>query len=147
MYLMAYNAIAPPLITAFKPDVIVLQAGADALAGDPLANLRLTNNVYVDVINSLLSFKKPILATGGGGYNVQNTVRAWALAWSVLCGAHAEPDKNPAVGGVMLGSTEWQGGLQDRALAVSQAQCETILPAIQKIIETIKATVFPIHGL
>jgi acetoin utilization protein AcuC len=107
----------------------------------------LTNNVYVEIINSLLSFNKPILATGGGGYNVQNTVRAWALAWSVLCGEDMEQGQNPAVGGVMLGSTEWQGGLRDRRLVVSKTQRETVLPAVERTIELIKATVFPIHGL
>ncbi len=146
-YMKAFNSIAPPLITAFNPDVTVLQLGADALAGDPLANLYLTNNVYVDVIDSLLSFRKPILATGGGGYNVDNTVRAWALAWAVLSGADVSQDKNPAVSGVMLGSTEWQGGLRDRRLVISQAQQEMIIPAVEKTIETIKSTIFPIHGL
>jgi len=146
-YMKAFNSIAPPLITAFNPDVTVLQLGADALAGDPLANLYLTNNVYVDVIDSLLSFREPILATGGGGYNVDNTVRAWALAWAVLSGADVSQDKNPAVSGVMLGSTEWQGGLRDRRLVISQAQQEVIIPAVEKTIETIKSTIFPIHGL
>jgi len=146
-YMKAFNSIAPPLITAFNPDVTVLQLGTDALAGDPLANLYLTNNVYVDVIDSLLSFREPILATGGGGYNVDNTVRAWALAWAVLSGADVSQDKNPAVSGVMLGSTEWQGGLRDRRLVISQAQQEVIIPAVEKTIETIKSTIFPIHGL
>lgn len=146
-YMMAYNAITPPLIAAFNPDCIVFELGADALAGDPLANLYLTNNVYVEIINSILSFNKPILATGGGGYNVQNTVRAWALAWSVLCGEDVEQGQNPAVGGIMLGSTEWQGGLRDRALVISQTQRETVIPAVERTIETIKATVFPIHEL
>jgi len=146
-YMKAFNSIAPPLITVFNPDVIVLQLGADALAGDPLANLYLTNNVYVETINSLLSFRKPVLATGGGGYNVDNTVRAWALAWAVLSGADVSQDKNPAVSGVMLGSTEWQGGLRDRRLVISKAQQEMIIPAVEKTIETIKATIFPIHGL
>jgi acetoin utilization protein AcuC len=146
-YMKVFQAIALPLIGAYKPEVIVLQLGADALAGDPLANLYLTNNVYAEVINSLLSFNKSILATGGGGYNIDNTVRAWALAWTVLCGADAEHDKNPAVGGVMLGSTEWQGGLRDRKLAVSQTQRDTIIPVVERTIEKIKSMVFPIHGL
>lgn len=146
-YMKAFNSIAPPLITAFNPDVIVLQLGADALAGDPLANLNLTNNIYVETINFLLGLKKPILATGGGGYNIDNTVRAWALAWAVLSGADVSQDKNPAVSGVMLGSTEWQGGLRDRRLVISQAPQEMIIPAVEKTIETIKATIFPIHEL
>lgn len=146
-YMRAFEEIALPLIGVFNGDVFVVQLGADALAGDPLAHLHLSNNVYADIINHLLRFNKPILATGGGGYNVDNTVRAWALDWAVLCGADADHDKNPTVGGVMLGSTEWQGGLRDRKLAVSQTQRETILHAVERTIETIKATIFPTHGL
>jgi hypothetical protein len=83
--------------------------------------------------------------TGGGGYNIDNTVRAWALAWTVLCGA--DSDTNPVVGGVMLESTDWQGGLRDRALAVSNQQRDVVMPAIESTIEAIKASVFPLHGL
>ena len=146
-YMMAFEAIALPLITAYNPDVIVFELGADALAGDPLANLNLTNNVYAEIINHLMSFGKPILATGGGGYNVDNTVRAWALAWSIFCGADQGEDIHHAVGGVLLESTEWQGGLRDRELAVSDSQRETVMPALDATIEKIKTTIFPIHAL
>ncbi len=146
-YMKAFEAIAPPLITAFNPDVFVFELGADALAGDPLAHLCLTNNAYVDIIDSLLSFNKPILATGGGGYNIENTARAWALAWSVLCSADTGRDMNLGVGGVMLESTDWQGGLRDREFVVRNQQREMVLPAIEATIETVKAKVFPIHRL
>jgi len=145
-YMESFKTIALPLITAFGADVIVFQLGADALAGDPLAHLHLTNNVYADIIDSLLSFDKPILTTGGGGYNVDNTVRAWALAWSVLCGA-ADHDMNLGAGGVMLGTTDWQGGLRDRTLVVSSQQRDMVLPAIGATIDTVKVNVFSIHGL
>ncbi len=146
-YMKAFEAIVPPLASAYKPDIIVFELGADALAGDPLANLRLTNNVYAEVVRHLLSFEKPILMTGGGGYNIENTVRAWALAWSVLCGADIGNGNSPALGGVMLESTDWQGGLRDRTLAVSSQQRDAVMPAIEATIEAIKANVFPIHGL
>jgi acetoin utilization protein AcuC len=146
-YMLAIKTVVLPLIRAFKPDCIVFELGADALAGDPLANLALTNNVYADVINHLLAFEKPILMTGGGGYNVENTVRAWALAWSVLCGADAEIDANILVGGVMLQTTEWQGGLRDRVLPVSSHQRDFVLPALNATLDTLKATLFPLHGL
>ncbi|MGB2866082.1 MAG: acetoin utilization protein AcuC [Sedimentisphaerales bacterium] len=146
-YMMAFEAIALPLITAYNPDVIVFELGADALAGDPLAHLQLTNNTYAEIINHLMGFNKPILATGGGGYNVENTVRAWALAWSIFCGADQGDDIQHAVGGVLLESTEWQGGLRDRELAVSDSQRETVMPALEATIEKIKTTIFPIHGI
>ena len=146
-YMTAFEEIAMPLMTAYKPDVIVFELGADALANDPLAHLYLTNNVYVDIINHLLTLNKPILMTGGGGYNVPNTVRAWALGWAVLCGAESDYAGGPALGGVMLESTDWQGGLRDRALAVSSQQRDSVMPAIETTIKAIKSTVFPIHGL
>jgi acetoin utilization protein AcuC len=146
-YMKAFEAIVPPLTSAYKPDIVVFELGADALAGDPLANLRLTNNVYAEIIGRLLSFEKPVLMTGGGGYNIDNTVRAWARAWSVLCGADSGDSQNPPLGGVMLGSTDWRGGLCDRAIAVSSQQRDAVMPAIEATVETIKATVFPIHGL
>jgi acetoin utilization protein AcuC len=146
-YLKAFNAIVPPLANAYKADVLVFELGADALAGDPLAHLRLTNNVYVEIINHLLTYDKPILMTGGGGYNVDNTVRAWALAWTVLCGADGGQHAGPAVGGVMLQTTEWQGGLKDRALAVSQQQRRSVERAIDATIKAVQEKVFPIHRL
>jgi hypothetical protein len=127
--------------------VIVFELGADALAGDPLANLQLTNNVYAEIINHLLAFKKPILATGGGGYHVGNTVRAWALAWSVFCGEDEGEDMNMGMGGVMLENTEWQGGFRDRRLSVSQSQRDAVIPVINETIKKIKKSVFPIHNI
>jgi acetoin utilization protein AcuC len=146
-YMKAFEAIALPLMTAYNPDVIVFELGADALAGDPLANLSLTNNVYAEIIDHLMSFGKPILATGGGGYNVDNTVRAWALAWSIFCGADQGEDMSHAMGGVFLESTEWQAGLRDRALAVAEQQRNAVEPAIETVVRNIKESIFPIHGL
>jgi len=147
MYLKAYNEVALPLIAAYKPDVIVVELGADALAGDPLAHLCLTNNAYVEIIKHLMGLKKPILMTGGGGYDVENTVRAWALAWTVLAGVDTGEDTTLGAGGVMLESTEWQGGLRDRELIVSTQQRDIVPQAVEATIDQIKENVFPIHGL
>ncbi len=144
-YMKAFEAVALPLIRAFGPDVFVLQLGADALGGDPLAQLYLTNNTYGDVLAHVLSFDRPVLAAGGGGYNIDNTVRAWAFAWSLLAGGESSEDVN--VAGVMLGSTEWQGGLRDRKVAVSKQQEEMVMPAVEAVIKTVKANVFGLHGL
>ena len=146
-YMKVFKAIVLPLTRAYNPDVIVFELGADALAGDPLANLCLTNNVYAEIINHLMSFDKPIVATGGGGYNVDNTVRAWALAWSIFCGADRGEDMSHAMGGVFLESTEWQAGLRDRALAVTEQQRNAVELTIETVIRKIKKSVFPIHGL
>jgi acetoin utilization protein AcuC len=128
-YMKAFESLVPPLIGAFKPDVFVFELGADALAGDPLAHLCLTNNVYAEVIEHLISFGKPILSTGGGGYNINNTVRAWTLAWSIFAGG------------------DEQKKLRDKTAAVSESQREAVMPAIEATIEAVKARIFPFHGL
>jgi hypothetical protein len=107
----------------------------------------LTNNVYADIIKYLLSLDKPILATGGGGYNIDNTVRAWALAWCVLCGAGCEGTAESGVGTVGSSSTKKQGGLRDGPLPVSTQQRNTVTRAIETTIEAVKASIFSIHGL
>ena len=144
-YMKAFETIAPPLIKAFNPDVIVFELGADALADDPLAHLYLTNNVYVEIINHLLSFNTPILMTGGGGYNVDNTVRAWALAWSVLCGA--EGGASPNTGDVGSSGKKRQGGLRDKVLTVGSQQRDAVTPTIDATIEAVKANVFCLHSI
>jgi len=147
IYMETFRKITLPLISNFNPDVIVFELGADTLAGDPLAHLHLTNNTYVDVINILLGFKKPILMTGGGGYNIENTVRAWALAWTIIAGLDDGHRMDLGMGGIMLQSTDWQGGFRDRELAVSSHQQQTVKPAIEAVIKSIKENVFPLHGL
>jgi acetoin utilization protein AcuC len=147
-YMWAFKAIALPLIKAYNPDVIVLEMGADTLAGDPLAHLQLTNNTCADIIQAVLGFERPVLMTGGGGYHVANTVRAWALAWSVLCGADAEHhDAHIGMGGVMLESTDWHGGLRDRQLPVDIEQSEGVIEALEATVARVKRDVFPLHGL
>ena len=91
--------------------------------------------------------EKPILMTGGGGYHVGNTVRAWALGWSVLSGLDDGMDLSMGMGGVMMESTEWQGGLRDRELVIPETQRTSVSSAINKTVGTVKSLVFPIHGL
>jgi len=145
-YMHAFNSIAVPLLKSYEPDVIVFELGADALAGDPLAHLAITNNTYADIIDILMDSNKPILATGGGGYNIENTVRAWTLAWSLFSNK-ADAYENIGLGGVMLESTDWQGGLRDRTLAVTKQQKKSVEPVIEATIEKIKKTIFPIHNI
>jgi acetoin utilization protein AcuC len=149
IYLEAFREAVLPLIRAYNPDVIVLEAGADTLAGDPLAGLSLTNNVFVDVINHLLAFDKPILATGGGGYNVDNAVRAWALVWTALCGEQMAHDLTAGMGGVMLENMDWAGGagLRDRVLIPAKQQIDSVAPMVRQTIDQVKSLVFAIHGI
>jgi acetoin utilization deacetylase AcuC-like enzyme len=146
-YLEVFTEIVIPLIKAYDPDIFVLQTGMDALAGDPLAHLRLTNNAHAEIIDRLLRFNKPLLATGGGGYHVDNTVRGWALAWKIMCGVGAESDIALGMGGAMLQSTEWSGGLRDRVLPMNEQHCEAVETAVQATIRSLTRNVFKYHGI
>ena len=79
----------------------------------------------------------------------QNSRCCFAVAMSSQSGlfysqAH---DEIHALGGVMLGSMEWLGGLRDREIAVTDFQQSLIMPALDLTIDKIKKRVFSIHGL
>ena len=146
-FLTAFDSVAMPLAHAFAPDVLVLELGLDILAGDPLTHLRMTNNVVVEIAERVLELNCPMLVAGGGGYHVENTVRGWALAWRTFCGENDECDFALGMGGVMLASTEWAGGLRDRVLPVSAEQRASVEPELRTTIESVISNVFPLHGL
>ncbi len=148
VYESAFDEAVVPLMQAYDPDVVILELGMDTLAGDPLAHLHLTNNTPADLIGKVLALGKPVLATGGGGYNVENTVRAWALCWSVLCGEGLHQDELAfGMGGVMLENTDWLGGLRDRTLLADGGRRPEIDGEIRATVAAIQKNVFPLHGL
>ncbi len=146
-FLTAFDRAAMPLVRAYQPDVLVLELGMDTLAGDPLTHLHMTNNVVVEVLERLLAMNKPLLVVGGGGYHVENTVRGWALAWRTCCGEGEDDALSLGLGGVLMESSEWAGGLRDRELPVTQEQRQSVEPELSASIERVASGVFPYHGL
>jgi hypothetical protein len=47
----------------------------------------------------------------------------------------------------MLGSTEWAGGLRDRALVVTEERRQAVEPELRATIDRLTQTVFRHHGL
>lgn len=147
-FLDAFRRVALPLMGAYAPDVIVLEAGMDALAGDPLTHLELTNNAHAEVLEAVRAQGKPLLLTGGGGYHPRNTARGWALLWAVLTGHEAGGDDlNLGLGGVMLESTEWGGGLRDRRRFPGADQRAAVEPVLDETVRRVREALFPRHGL
>ena len=146
-YLKAFREVVQPLIEAISPGVIILVLGMDALAGDPLAHLNLTNNVFADIVADIVETDIPILATGGGGYNPDNTARGWALAWSVFANGRDDAVMGFGMGGVMLENTAWFGGLRDRTLLSHGGYRTRVEKDIDETIRAIRKLVFPLHGL
>jgi acetoin utilization protein AcuC len=146
-FLRAYLELVPPLLAAYQPDVIVVELGMDILAGDPLTHLMMTNNVVVEVAQHLLDSGKPVLVAGGGGYHLEHTVRGWALAWRTFAGEGDEDVFSLGLGGVMLGSTEWAGGLRDRQLPVTAEQRQRVDAELNATLRAVRQNIFKYHGL
>lgn len=91
-YLEILDAVAPAALEAFRPDLIVLQAGADMHFRDPLADLSVTLAAMHESYRRIVALadrltEGRIVATGGGGYDPYRTVpRAWAGLWCALTG-------------------------------------------------------------
>ena len=73
-----------PLGRAFRPEAVVLQCGADALAEDPLSRLELSNRALWHVVRAVKGLAPRLLVLGGGGYNPWSVGRCWAGVWATL---------------------------------------------------------------
>lgn len=98
-----------PRLQAFAPQVIVLQAGADALLEDPLSRLALSNNAYVAALRAIRALAPRLMLLGGGGYNPWSVARCWTLLWAELSG-QAVPDVLPEAAQAVLRALSWGGG-------------------------------------
>jgi acetoin utilization protein AcuC len=147
IYVPAFNEIVPPLVSAFKPDVLVLETGMDVLSVDPLSHFKMTNNGFAELMPVIMKFDLPILMVGGGGYNPQATARAWALLWTILCGIEPDSDMSIGMGGDFLGNSEWNAGMRDMRIYAHVEEKERIQAEVDRTVEYIKKTVFPIHGI
>ncbi len=92
-YLMAHAVL--PLAQAFAPDAVVVTCGADALAGDPLSTLALSNVCLWQAVMDLCALSPATVVVGGGGYNPWTVARCWAGLWGRIAG-HAIPARLPA---------------------------------------------------
>ncbi len=85
-YLEVVERLVEPALAYFRPDVLVVQAGADAHFSDPLADLMLTTHTYGKLFDAILDFAGlfsggRLLVTLGGGYSLRATPRVWTLLY------------------------------------------------------------------
>lgn len=69
-------------VDSVRPELIILQCGADGLAGDPITHLRYTPRAHAHAAGALHALAHKhcsgrIIALGGGGYNRANIGAAW----------------------------------------------------------------------
>jgi acetoin utilization protein AcuC len=80
-FLAAWPAVLAHL-ERHRPQFVILQCGADSLAGDPITHLAFTEEAHAHAARTLCAIADRfaggrILGTGGGGYNRRNLARAW----------------------------------------------------------------------
>lgn len=156
-WLRAFDAVVPPLLRAFAPEVLVTQHGCDSHVNDPLAHLALTVDGQRASYRRLHELAHEVaggrwLATGGGGYDLVGVVpRAWTHLLAEVCGHPIDPDAATAPGwqahvkslggtppprmtdGSTAAFVPWNGGDPDDPLD------STVLAT--------RSAVFPRHGL
>jgi acetoin utilization protein AcuC len=64
---------------------IIMQIGADGLEGDPLTHLKYRIESYVKIVNKVFELSKKmcnkrLVLLGGGGYSIENSVKAYVKA-------------------------------------------------------------------
>jgi acetoin utilization protein AcuC len=135
-YLEAFNALVPPLIEQYKPDVLLNQFGVDTHYQDPLVGLSLTTKSYVGVSSVLHDLAHKVsggrlLVFGGGGYEPRNVSRCWAVMFLTLAGVTPKDDA-------------MYKGLFDKDVKAKDAK---ILAEVRQTIRNVKETIFPLHNL
>jgi len=97
-WLRAFHAVVPPLLRAFRPDVLVSQHGCDTHRLDPLAQLNLTvdgqRTAHAAIHRLAHMFANGRwVATGGGGYVLARVVpRSWTHLIAEAAGAPIPPE-------------------------------------------------------
>jgi acetoin utilization protein AcuC len=77
------------LIERTQPEFVLMQCGADSLAGDPITHLRYTEEAHAVAAERLCRLADRycngrLVATGGGGYDRHNLARAWTRVVQAL---------------------------------------------------------------
>ena len=139
-YLQAFREVVPPLIKAFKPDVLVTQLGIDSYYSDPLAHLLISSRGYCEAVREFARMGLPWLATGGGGYDLGAVARCWSLAYGIMLDSEW-PDEIPSAQQERLGTR-----LRDSEVPVDvpdhvRQEAEDFA---RQSVEAVKRQIFPI---
>jgi acetoin utilization protein AcuC len=151
-WLWAFESVAVPLVTNWKPDVLVTQLGCDTHHTDPLASVDLTTAAYRRTAALLHGLAHDAaggrwVATGGGGYQWARVVpRAWTLYFAEMAGrAETIPDELPAE---WLDAAEAEAGAPvPHTLSEPGVSGRGDRASARWVVDEIRRTVFPLHGL
>ncbi|CAA0826693.1 Histone deacetylase 6 [Striga hermonthica] len=85
-----FHPIIQKVMEVYQPEAVVLQCGADSLAGDRLGCFNLSVKGHAECLRFMRSFNVPLMVLGGGGYTLRNVARCWCYETAVA--VDVEPD-------------------------------------------------------
>ena len=85
-YVELFRSVADECASRFQPGAVVVQSGADSLAGDRIGVFNLSSRAHAACHAHVRSWGLPMVVLGGGGYTISNVARCWALETGVHLG-------------------------------------------------------------
>jgi len=147
VYLPAFEAVVPPLIERFKPDVIVAQLGVDAHRTDPLTHLALDVQGFARAVARIAALAPRLVALGGGGYDLRNVPRMWTVAWAVLNGVELPPTLPDAFADDMRRFGFTSRSLWDEPVELPDELRRAVTDYVDRQVDAVQKTIFPLHRL
>jgi len=147
IFLKAFYEVVTPAVEAFSPDIVLFEMGTDTMSNDPLTNLALTNNSFEAMALETGRFSEKLVGMGGGGYNVDNASRSWAVAWAAINGIEMDNPYAGVLSGMMIGPELEGGTLLDNPIYVTGPTKERNQKELDRVLKYIKETVFPKIGV
>jgi acetoin utilization protein AcuC len=147
VYLEAFDAVVPPLVRAFRPDVVVAQLGIDSHRTDPLTHLALSVDGFAEAVRRIVALAPRLVALGGGGYDLANVARGWTAAWAIM---NEVPLPEALPGSFLrLAASHLAGrtGLWDRPEPLPAHLARATREFALRQVDELKRHVFPVFGL
>jgi acetoin utilization protein AcuC len=147
VYLDAFDAIVPPALRAFAPDVVVAQLGIDSHRTDPLTHLALSVDGFAEAVRRIVPLAPRLVALGGGGYDLSNVARAWTAAWAIMNEVTLPPDLPP---GFVLDAAPYLHGrrtLWDEPVPLPLEVVRAAREFAERQVAEIRRRVFPLLGV
>ena len=147
VFVWSFDQIVPPLLRAYRPDVLVTQMGVDTLSDDPLADLQLTDSALMHACRVFAGMGLPWVILGGGGYHIVNPARVWTQILSFLLGVELPEELPAGFLGMISGHDPERRLLRDERLQIlGPARTKAEMEA-RRAVAAIKDDIFPLHGL
>ncbi len=147
IFIEAFEKTVPPLLEAFRPDVIVTQLGIDGHRNDPLSNLRLTLGGFLRAVKQFEQTPARWLALGGGGYYVGNVPRAWTAVWALMVGIEIPPELPPTFLSQFRAEGYPESSLTDPPYRSQWAQKEEARRYARTQVRRVRELIFPHLGI